>query len=101
MVESEAHSAFTAQDLRVRDRAAVSALIVIGLAPLFLHRLVIPLQLWWIDFRQVQHIMAFAVIDFLQTPHCGTGPGFVSTSLTCRRCWGDICGGAGEGDGLR
>ena len=35
MVESENLSAFAALDLRVRDRAAVRALIVIGLAPLF------------------------------------------------------------------
>ena len=35
VVESEALSALAAQDLRVRDRAAVRALIVVGLAPLF------------------------------------------------------------------
>ena len=37
MVESEALSAFAAQDQRVRDRVVVRALIVIGLAPLLLH----------------------------------------------------------------
>ena len=37
VVESEAFSAFASQDLRVMDRVADSALIVIGLAPLFLH----------------------------------------------------------------
>ena len=37
VVESEALSAFAALDLRVSDRAAVRALIVIGLALLFLH----------------------------------------------------------------
>ena len=36
--EPEALSAFAAQDLRVRDRAAVRTLVVIGLAPLSLHR---------------------------------------------------------------
>ena len=36
--ESGALSAFAAQDLRVRDRAAVRALMVIGLAALFKHR---------------------------------------------------------------
>ena len=35
VVESEDISAFAAQALRVRDRAAVRTLIVIGLAPLF------------------------------------------------------------------
>ena len=38
MVESEALTAFAAQDLRVRERAVVWELIVIGLAPLYLHR---------------------------------------------------------------
>ena len=38
VVESEALSAFAAPDQRVRDRAAVRALIMIGLTPLFLHR---------------------------------------------------------------
>ena len=33
----EAFSAFAAQDLRVKDRVAVWALMAIGLAPLFLH----------------------------------------------------------------
>ena len=37
VVVSEALSAFAAQDPRVMDRAAVRSLIVIGLAPLFLH----------------------------------------------------------------
>ena len=37
VVESEALSAFAAQDLRVRDRAAIRALMVTGLAPLFQH----------------------------------------------------------------
>ena len=37
VVESKALSAFAAHDVRVRDRAAVRALIVIGLASLFLH----------------------------------------------------------------
>ena len=35
VAESEALSAFAAQDLRFRDMAIVRALIVIGLAPLF------------------------------------------------------------------
>ena len=39
MVTSEALSAFAAHDLRVSDRAEVTALIVIGLAPLCLHHL--------------------------------------------------------------
>ena len=38
MVVSEALSAFAALDLGVRNRAVVMALIVIGLARLFLHR---------------------------------------------------------------
>ena len=37
VVESEALPAFAAQDLRVMDRTAIGALIVIGLVPLFLH----------------------------------------------------------------
>ena len=38
MVVSEALSTFAAQILNVRYRAAVRALIAIGLAPLLLHR---------------------------------------------------------------
>ena len=38
VVESKDLSAFAAQDLRVRDREAVRALMVIDLAPLYLHR---------------------------------------------------------------
>ena len=38
VVESEDLSAFAALDLKVRNRAAVRALIVIGLALLFLYR---------------------------------------------------------------
>ena len=37
VVESKDLSAFAAHDLRVRDRAAVKALIVIGSAPLLKH----------------------------------------------------------------
>ena len=81
LIDSEDISAFAAQDLKVRDRAEVRALIVISLAPLFFFIvLVTPLQLWWIDFWQVQHITAFAAVDFLQMPHRGAGPWFVSTS---------------------
>ena len=38
VAESEAISTFAAQDLRVRGRAAVRALIDVGLTPLFEHR---------------------------------------------------------------
>ena len=55
--------------------AAVRALIVIGLAPLFCVILVMPLQLWWIVVWQVQHIAVFTVIDCLQTPHVVLVPG--------------------------
>ena len=37
MVELEALSVFAALDLKVLDRVAVRALMVIGLVPLFLH----------------------------------------------------------------
>ena len=101
VVESEDLSAFAVQDLTVRERAAVKVLIVIGLAPLLCVDEVIPLQLWWIDFWQVQHITTFAIVDFLQTPHCRAGPEFVSTSPAFRRSWrrrywGDICGEVGD-----
>ena len=65
VVESEALSAYAAHDLRFGDRADVTALIVIGLAPLFLHRPGHTAATWWIDFWQVQRITAIAVVDFL------------------------------------
>ena len=65
MVESEALSAFAALDMRVR-------------ALLWNHCFCIVLQLCWIDFWQVQHFTAFAVVDFLQTPQRGAGPGIVA-----------------------
>ena len=93
MVESEELSEIAAQDLRATDIAVVRALIAIGVVPLFCIFLVIPLQIWWIDFWLEQHITAFAVVDFMQIQHRVAGRGFVSTSSACKRSyWGDISG---------
>ena len=59
VVESEAHSTFAAQDLTVRDRAAVMALAWRHCSSIVL---VIPLELWWIDFWQVQRITALLLL---------------------------------------
>ena len=99
-VESESLSAFAVQDLSGRDRSADRALMVIGLAPLSMHRPGHTSTAYGGLTSDRYHISAFAVVDFLQTPHRVAGPGIVTTSPTCRSCWGDICGRGGVGEGI-
>ena len=99
-VESEALSAFAAQNLRVWNRATVRTLIVIGLAPLFLHRPghTTTTMVDWLLAGTTYHSICCRYLPASSTPWCRSRVLSTSPALRCR---GDICGRVETGRGDR